>query len=29
MTYWVNFAREVVAKEDGLVETLLMYEQQW
>jgi hypothetical protein len=27
MTYWVNFAREVVAKEDGLVETLLMYEQ--
>lgn len=27
MTYWINFAREVVAKEDGLVETLLMYEQ--
>jgi hypothetical protein len=26
-TYWMNFAREIVAEKDGLVETLLMYEQ--
>jgi hypothetical protein len=24
---WMNFAREIVAEKDGLVETLLMYEQ--